>query len=335
MPDTLAMVPAKEGITLTSIQAVITDELAHFRAYFREEVRAHPGLLDTLLQYILRRKGKQVRPTLVLLTAKACGGVTETSYRAAALVELLHTATLIHDDVVDQAAKRRGAFSINALWGNKVSVLLGDYLLSRGLLLALRHNEYDQLHALSESVRRMSEGELLQAHKARRLDIDEPTYLEIISHKTASLLSACTMCGARSAGADNETIDNLEKVGEYLGLAFQIRDDLFDYTGSRIGKPVGIDLESRQLTLPLIHALSQAETAQKRKVLRIIRKSRRSREERRHVLSFVKETGGITYATQRMITYVTEAQQRLARLDPSPAREALNQLAAFVATRKK
>ena len=329
------MVPAKEGVTLKSIQAVVEDELKQFRHYFREEVRTQPGLLDKLLQYILRQKSKQIRPTIILLTAKACGKVTETSHRAAALVELLHTATLVHDDVVDEAARRRGVYSINALWGNKVSVLLGDYLLSRGLLLALQHNEYDQLHALSEAVRRMSKGELLQVHKARRLDIDEPTYMRIISHKTASLLSACTVCGARSAGANDETIARLREVGEYMGLAFQIRDDLFDYTDTKSGKPAGIDLETRQLTLPLIRALSLADTSQKRKVLVVVRRRRKTRKDRRYIRSFVQEAGGITYATHKMMDYVAHAQQNLTCLEPSPARDALIRLATFVATRKK
>ena len=236
---------------------------------------------------------------------------------------------------MDGATKRRGAFSINALWGNKGAVLLGDYLLSRGLLLALRHSEYDQLHALSEAVRKMSEGELLQIHKARRLDMDEPTYLKVISHKTASLFSACTMCGARSAGADDETITRLQDVGENLGLAFQIRDDLFDYTAQRIGKPVGIDLDTRQLTLPLIRALSVADAAERRRVLGIVRNSRKTKADRRYVLDFVHEADGITYATTRMESFVARAQQHLNRLEISPARDALIQLASFVATRKK
>ena len=321
--------------TLRAIQDVIGDELDEFRRYFREEVRSSSGLLDKVLQYILRQKGKQIRPTLVLLSARACGGITEKSYRAATLVELLHTATLVHDDVVDESETRRAVFSINALWGNKVAVLLGDFLLSRGLLLAVRHHDHEILHILTDAVRRMSEGELMQVDKARRLDIDEETYLRIISDKTASLLSACTACGARSTDADAEVVRHMQEVGEYLGLAFQIRDDLLDYAPGGIGKPVGRDLQKKQLTLPLIYALGAAENSRRRQILRIVRKGRKSREDRRRVLSFAQELGGIVYAEQRMEAYVEQARSLLRKLEPSPARDALETLAGYIVTRKK
>ncbi|MEM6335725.1 MAG: polyprenyl synthetase family protein, partial [Bacteroidota bacterium] len=248
----------RRSTRLSGIRQPVSGELAQFQDHFREQMATDVWLLDRVVQYVLKRKGKQVRPMLVLLTAKASGGVTQTAYEAASLVELLHTATLVHDDVVDEADRRRGQFSINAVWKNKVAVLLGDYLLSRGLLMALDANAYGLLHTVSDAVRRMSEGELLQLEKSRRLDIDEPTYYKIISGKTASLLSACTACGALSAGATDEQIQRMRQAGEELGLAFQIKDDLFDYGTDDIGKPVGNDLVEKKMTLPLIHALEQA-----------------------------------------------------------------------------
>ena len=321
--------------TLQAVQVVIKDELQEFRRYFREEVRTRQGLLDKVLQYVLKQKGKRIRPALVLLCAKVCGGVNEVSYRAAALVELLHTATLVHDDVVDEAETRRGVFSVNAIWGNKVAVLLGDYLLSRGLLLSLRYKDYEILHILSEAVRRMSEGELLQVAKTRRLDMDESTYLKIISNKTASLLAACTTCGARSAQADADSIRRMQEMGECLGLAFQIRDDLLDYTAGGIGKPVGRDLQKKQLTLPLIYALRTADAARRRQIMRIVRKGRKNREDRRRVLAFVEEGGGIAYATQQMTMYAQDARALLSSFEPSPARDALDLLADYIVARNK
>jgi len=232
--------------SLYEIQRVVDEELQAFEMRFRDAMRSEVGLLDKITQYILRQKGKRIRPTLVLLTAKACGQINETSYRAAALVELMHTATLVHDDVVDDAETRRGMFSINALWKNKISVLMGDFLLSQGLLLSLKNNEYQLLHILSDAVRRMSEGELLQIEKSRHLNIDEATYFRIISDKTASLISACTMSGAYSAGVSDELLEQMRSFGESLGLAFQIRDDLFDFGTKDVGKPIGIDLQEKR-----------------------------------------------------------------------------------------
>ncbi|MCY4159374.1 MAG: polyprenyl synthetase family protein, partial [Bacteroidetes bacterium] len=224
-------------------QSVVKGDLREFSRHFRDAVHVEHGLLNLVIRYFLRQKGKRIRPLLVLLTAKTCGGIRERSHRAAALVELLHTATLVHDDVVDESEKRRGAFSINALWGNKVAVLLGDYFLSRGLLLALDHEDHDILQVLSNAVKRMSEGELRQVQRSRRMEIDEDSYYKIISDKTASLISACTQCGALSANANQDRLQSMAEFGEQLGLAFQIRDDLFDFGTQEIGKPVGADIQ--------------------------------------------------------------------------------------------
>lgn len=321
--------------TLGTIRAPVEDDLAVFRRHFRDAMRSRVGLLDKVTQYVLRQKGKEIRPVLVLLSAQLCGGVTAKSYRAAALVELLHTATLVHDDVVDEAERRRGLFSINALWKNKIAVLLGDFLLSRGLLLALENGDHDLLHTVSDAVRRMSEGELLQIEKARRLDIDEETYFRIISDKTASLIAACTTCGAVSATDDEAEIEALREVGEKLGLAFQIRDDLFDFGDVDVGKPLGIDLQEKKMTLPLIVALREAEAGERKRVLKIVKQKRKSREDVRTVAAFVKDKGGLDYARARMIALATEAAEALAAFPPTPARDALLDLTAFVVARKR
>jgi octaprenyl-diphosphate synthase len=321
--------------TLAGIRAPVADDLGAFRAHFREAMRSRVGLLDKVTQYVLRQKGKELRPLLVLLSAQVAGGVTERSYRAAALVELLHTATLVHDDVVDEAERRRGMFSINALWKNKVAVLLGDFFLSRGLLLALEAEDYDLLHTVSDAVRRMSEGELLQIEKARRLDIDEATYFRIISDKTASLLAACTASGALSAGASDADVAALREAGEALGLAFQIRDDLFDYGAADVGKPLGLDLQERKLTLPLIAALDGADPADRRRIRALVRKRKKSRQDVEAVHAFVRQRGGLDYARDRMTALAGEAAERFAAFPPTPARDALLDVAAYVVARKK
>lgn len=319
--------------TLDGIRAPIADDLAAFRSTFREAMRSRVRLLDMVTQYLLRAKGKELRPILVLLSARAVGEAGDRSYRAAALVELLHTATLVHDDVVDEAETRRGAFSIRALWKNKVGVLLGDYLLSRGLLLALDGRDYDILHTVSDAVRRMSEGELLQIEKARRLDIDEATYYRIISDKTASLLAACTACGAQSATDDEAVIATMRAAGEALGLAFQIRDDLFDYGLDDVGKPLGNDLQERKMTLPLIVALEAAEPAERRRIRRLVRRRRKSDVAEIH--AFVTRMGGIETARQHMERHAEEAASLFASLPPTPARDALLDVAAYVVARKR
>jgi len=327
MPATAAP-PRPRG--LDALRAPIEDDLATFRRYFRDAMRSRVRMLDLVTQFTLRRKGKEIRPTLVLLTARLCGDVTERSYRAAALVELLHTATLVHDDVVDEAERRRGAFSINAVWKNKVAVLFGDFLLSRGLLLALDNGDYDLLQLVSDAVRRMSEGELLQIEKARRLDIDEPTYFRIIGDKTGSLIAACMACGAASAGADEAAVQQARAIGEKLGLAFQIRDDLFDYEAVDVGKPLGLDLQERKLTLPLIAALDRADPAERRRVMALVRK----RRDAPAVHRFVKAQGGLDYARQEMERLTDEVQEGLLAFPPSEARDALVGLAAYVVARR-
>ena len=322
--------------SLDAIRAPVQDELDEFRRYFRESMRSDHMLLDKITQYVLRQKGKRIRPVLVLLSAKVCGGhVTETSYRAAALVELLHTATLVHDDVVDDANERRGVFSINALWKNKIAVLLGDFLLSRGLLLSLDHNDYAILHALSDAVRRMSEGELLQIEKSRLLNIDEETYFQIIGDKTASLISACTKSGAISTSDDEAVVEQMHRFGEALGLAFQIRDDLFDFGVQDAGKPVGIDLQEKKLTLPLIVALREATRSERRRIMKIVRKDDKSRDDLRIVTRFVTEHGGIAYARDAMERHANAAMHHLADLPPSPARDALVGLTRFTIERDR
>lgn len=321
--------------SLDEVRAPVEADLKAFRRHFRDAMRSRVGLLDKVTQYLLRQKGKEIRPVLVLLSAQLCGGVTEKTYRAAALVELLHTATLVHDDVVDEAERRRGLFSINALWKNKVAVLFGDFLLSRGLLLALENGDYDLLHTVSDAVRRMSEGELLQIEKTRRLNIDEETYFRIISDKTASLIAACTTCGAVSATDDEADIEALREVGEKLGLAFQIRDDLFDFGDVDVGKPLGIDLQEKKLTLPLIVALREADDAERKRILRIVKQKKKSREDVRTVATFVKDKGGLDYARARMLALADEAAATLGQFPPTPARDALLDLTAFVVARKK
>ena len=321
---------------LREIQAPVADDLDVFRERFRDAMRSRVRLLDAVVRYLLKRKGKQIRPTLVLLSAELCGGITERSYRAAALVELLHTATLVHDDVIDEAETRRGVASINALWKNKVGVLLGDYLLSRGLLLALDDGDYDLLHVMSDAVRRMSEGELLQLETARRFDITEDRYFRIIADKTGSLIAACLAAGAASAGADPETVARAKAVGETVGLAFQIRDDLFDYDAdAAAGKPVGLDLQERKMTLPLILALERADEPTRKRIRRIVRKRKKSRAQTREVVRFVKASGGLAAARERMEALAAEAADALRQFPESEAREALVGLCAYVVARSR
>jgi len=325
----------QKPVTLKQIRQPVEADLKRFRETFRDSMRSRVRLLDTIVQYILRQKGKEIRPTLVLLSAQLAGGVTDRSYRAAALVELLHTATLVHDDVVDESDTRRGMASINALWKNKVGVLLGDYLLSRGLLLALDAGDADLLHVVSDAVRRMSEGELLQIEKARKLDITEESYFRIISDKTASLIAACMALGALSADAEPAAIERAKAVGESLGLAFQIRDDLFDYDGIDIGKPIGLDLQERKMTLPLIAALDAATSADRSRIRRLVRKRKKRAADIREIASFVEANGGLTYARNRMGTLAAEASEGLLTFPPSDARDALVDLCRYVVARKR
>lgn len=292
-------------------------------------------LLDTIMNFIIKRKGKQIRPTLVFLAAGVCGSIDDSTYRGAALIELLHTATLVHDDVVDDANYRRGFFSVNALWKNKVAVLVGDYLLSRGLLLSIDNNDFEFLRIISKAVREMSEGELLQMEKARRLDITEEVYFEIIRQKTATLLSACCAVGASSAKASESDIRMMADFGEKLGIAFQIKDDLFDYGTAEIGKPVGIDIKEKKMTLPLIYALNQAGWWEKKKIINIIKNNSDDPGKVAEVIAFVKSSGGLEYATKVMDKYFNAARDCIAPFADSAYKTSLYGLISYVIERSK
>jgi octaprenyl-diphosphate synthase len=323
-------------VDLHDIAAPIQPHLPEFARVFRDAIRSRVGLVDLVTKYILRQKGKKVRPILVFLSAEVCGGVNERSHRGATLVEILHTATLVHDDVVDNADTRRGLASINAVWKNKIAVLMGDYLLSRGLLLSLEHDDVDFLKITSTSVRRMSEGELHQIQRSRKLDMDEPAYLRIIGDKTASLLSTCCEIGATSASADPGHHRLLREYGEQVGLAFQIRDDILDYTGRKsiTGKPTGLDLSEKKLTLPLVHALAQAPAGERKEILGMIRAGGK-KVNVRQIVAFVERYGGIDYAMNRAREYARSAQQILESFPDSPSRRSLHAFANFVIDREK
>jgi octaprenyl-diphosphate synthase len=321
-------------MNLRQIKAPIQEELKIFHDVFKTTMRSKVGLVDTVARYIVRQKGKKIRPILVLLSGKLCGGPTPETYRAAALVEILHSATLIHDDVVDGADTRRGLASINAIWKNKIAVLMGDYLLSRGLLLSLEKDDFYFLKILSDAVRRMSEGEILQIEKSRRLDINEDTYLKIISDKTASLLATCCELGAASATEDKKQWERMKTYGENVGMAFQIRDDLLDYLGRRniIGKPTGLDAKDKKLTLPLIHSLENSPRRDKSEILQIIR-NKASRDGTARILEFVKTYGGIDYATEKAERYSTLAREQLQHFPDSPSKDSLLKFVDFVTER--
>ena len=292
-------------------------------------------LLDKIMTYIVKRKGKQMRPMFVFLSCGATGKISESTYRGAALIELLHTATLVHDDVVDDANYRRGFFSINALWKNKIAVLVGDYLLSRGLLLSVENGDHELLKIVSNAVREMSEGELLQMEKARRLDIDEQIYYDIIRQKTASLIASCCAVGACSSGADAETIEKMRLFGEKVGMAFQIKDDLFDYGSEEIGKPLGIDIKEKKMTLPLIYALRNAGLVDKQKVIFKIKNQSHKTKKVREVIAFVRESGGIQYANEVMEKFYKEALEILETFGDSTFRNSLKDLVDFTIQRDK
>ncbi|MCU0454042.1 MAG: polyprenyl synthetase family protein [Bacteroidetes bacterium] len=320
--------------SIDALRAPVNEELRRFERTFRDSLSSKVGLLDIVTRYVLRQKGKRVRPLLVFLAAKSCGAVTDRTYRGAALVETLHTATLVHDDVVDDADTRRGLASINAVWKNKVAVLFGDYLLAKGLLLALDHNDYDFLHCTSTSVRRMSEGELLQTQKSRQLDITEQTYLQIIGDKTASLLSTCTEVGARSATEDPVWHGRFKAFGEQVGLAFQIRDDILDYRGRRsiIGKPTGADIKEKKITLPLIQALKTGPRSDGAKALRMVRRGA-SAKDIAWIIDFVEAHGGIDYAESRAAHFANQARASIYDLPDSDAKASLLQFVEFVQRR--
>jgi octaprenyl-diphosphate synthase len=307
-----------------------------FEAYFRRTMRSEIPLLNIILNYILRRKGKQMRPLLVFLTAKLNGEIAESTYIAATCIELLHTASLVHDDVVDDAHERRGSLSINALWNSKIAVLLGDYLLSTGMHICVEKSRYDMLEIISEAVKSMSEGELLQLQKARKLNIKEEDYYKIIVSKTAALLSACTACGARSVSEDAETIQQMKEFGENIGLAFQIRDDILDYEGTGLtGKTVGNDIKEKKITLPLIHALENAANSKKRHILNIVKSRKKTRSDIAEVISFVSEYGGIEYAEVKMNQYRDKALAILDSYPESEVKESLRDFVRYTTSRKK
>lgn len=320
--------------SLSQIKLPIEQELKIFERKFREAMRSRVPLLDRITYYIIQRKGKQMRPMFVLLTAKMHGDVTDKSYAAASLVELLHTATLVHDDVVDDAYMRRGFFSINALWKNKIAVLVGDYLLARGLLLSLDNGYFDLLKIFSAAVKEMSEGELLQIEKARRLDIREEVYFEIIRQKTASLIASACASGAASVINDTEQIERMRLFGEKIGMAFQIKDDLFDYGEADIGKPRGIDIKERKMTLPLIYALNKASASEKRWIINVFKNHSKEQKKVKEVLEYVKLSGGIEYSAGRMHAYRQEAFAILHSCPDNPARQSLEQLVQFTIERE-
>lgn len=321
---------------LDEIKKPVEVDLDKFEPYFKNSMSSKVPLLDVITNYIYRRKGKQLRPLLVFLSAGINGGVRESTYVAAGMIELLHTATLIHDDVVDEAYERRGFFSINALWRSKIAVLVGDYLLSKGLLLAIEKNEIELLRIMSKAVKDMSEGELLQIERSRKMDINESTYFEIIEKKTASLLASCSANGACSAGASPEMIERMRNFGLYLGIAFQIKDDLFDYQPKGvIGKPTGNDIKEKKLTLPLIHSLSKVSKSEQSDILKLVRSSKKNPKAVEKVVAFVKQNGGLEYTAIKMQEFKNKALEQLALYPESEYRNSLEMLTEYIVERSK
>ena len=321
------------AIRLNDIKAPIIREMEDFEQKFRASMKTRVLLLDKIMSYIVKRKGKQMRPMFVFLTAGTCGGIRESTFRGASLIELLHTATLVHDDVVDEANYRRGFFSVNALWKNKVAVLVGDFLLSRGLILSVENGDFDLLKIVTYAVKEMSEGELLQMEKSRKLDITEDIYFDIIRQKTASLIASCCAVGASSSGTDQATVEKMRKFGEKIGMAFQIKDDLFDYGEMEIGKPVGIDIREKKMTLPLIYALSKSGWMEKRRIIGIIKNESSNTKKVKEVIQYVKRSGGIEYAMQNMTKFHEEALDLLRDLPESTYKKSLIDLVQFTIDR--
>ncbi|PHK29933.1 polyprenyl synthetase [Nostoc linckia z16] len=318
------------------IKQPIVSEMELFEKKFREAMSSKVALLNRITYYIVNRKGKQMRPMFVFLTAKmVSGGLTnERTYRGASVIELIHTATLVHDDVVDDSNRRRGFFSINALWKNKIAVLVGDYLLSKGLLLSIDHGDFDLLRIISVAVREMSEGELLQIEKARRLDITEDVYYEIIRQKTATLIAACCSLGACSVDPEGDHAERMRKFGELIGMAFQIKDDLFDYTEDAIGKPTGIDIKEQKMTLPLIHVLNTATKEEKRWLINSVKNYNKDKKRVKEVIAFVKQKNGLGYAEQKMLQFRDEALALIEGYPASPYKESLVLMVNYVTERK-
>jgi octaprenyl-diphosphate synthase len=320
-------------LRLDDIKIPIAREMEEFEQKFRASMKTRVLLLDKIMGYIVKRKGKQMRPMFVFLSAGVSGTINDSTYRGASLIELLHTATLVHDDVVDEANYRRGFFSVNALWKNKIAVLVGDFLLSRGMILSLENKDFNLLSIVTEAVREMSEGELLQMEKSRRLDINEAIYYDIIRQKTASLIASCCAVGASSSGASDDVVKKMHRFGENIGMAFQIKDDLFDYGEEEIGKPLGIDIKEKKMTLPLIHALSKADWLTKRRIIGIVKNDGDKPKKVKEVIAFVKKSGGIDYAQQVMDRYHQDALVLLKDFPDSTYKTSLIQLVQFTIDR--
>jgi octaprenyl-diphosphate synthase len=322
-------------LSINEIKKPIAADIDAFEERFKSSMQSSVPLLDRITHYIVKRKGKQIRPMFVFFSASICGGINESTHRGAALVELLHTATLVHDDVVDNSYQRRGFFSINALWKNKIAVLVGDYLLSKGLLLSIENNDFELLRIVSEAVRQMSEGELLQIEKVRRMDIGETVYYEVIRQKTASLIASCCACGAASAGADKETIEKMRLFGEKIGIAFQIKDDMFDFGTDDVGKPLGIDIKEKKVTLPLIYSLNNCDNTTKKRMINLVKNHNDEAEKIKQIISFVKSSGGLEYAETQMKKYQEEAFEILNTFPEGDSRRGLEQLVRFTTERNK
>jgi octaprenyl-diphosphate synthase len=322
-------------LSIDEIKRPIAAEIDVFEQKFKKSMHSTVPLLDRITHYIVKRKGKQIRPMFVFLSASLCGGINESTHRGAALVELLHTATLVHDDVVDNSYQRRGFFSINALWKNKIAVLVGDFLLSKGLLLSIENNDFNLLKIVSEAVRQMSEGELLQIEKVRRMDIDEPVYYDVIRQKTASLIASCCACGAASSGADDATVEKMRLFGEKIGIAFQIKDDMFDFGTDDVGKPLGIDIKEKKITLPLIYALANTTSAEKKRIINLVKNHNDDAVKIAEIIGFVKDTGGLQYAESQMKIYQDEAFKILYTFPDGESRRSLEQLVRYTTERNK
>jgi octaprenyl-diphosphate synthase len=323
------------GASIDHIKLPINKELEAFEKTFSSSMKTNVPLLNTIMTYIVKRKGKQIRPMFVLFCSKLHGEINERTYRGASLIELLHTATLVHDDVVDGSDMRRGFFSINALWKNKIAVLVGDFLLAKGLLLSIDNDDFDMLKIVSESVKKMSEGELLQLEKARRLDITEEVYYDIITKKTASLIASCCALGAAAAHGSKEVIEQMRQFGEYTGIAFQIKDDLFDYGDNNVGKPTGLDIKEKKMTLPLIYALNNSSKKEKQHIITLIKNKSDKKKSVHEVINFVISKGGFEYAQKCMKVYQQKASEILLTMPDNASRQSLLELLDFVIERRK
>jgi len=323
-------------LRLEDIKVPIAREMEEFEQKFRASMKTRVLLLDKIMGYIVKRKGKQMRPMFVFLSAGVSGKINDSTFRGASLIELLHTATLVHDDVVDEANYRRGFFSVNALWKNKIAVLVGDFLLTRGLILSLDHKDFNLLAIVTEAVREMIEGELLQMEKSRRLDIDESIYYNVIRQKTASLIASCCAVGAASSGASEEMVKKMHDFGENIGMAFQIKDDLFDYgAGKNIGKPTGIDIKERKMTLPLIYTLNHTDNNTRRDIINIVKNHNEDSKKVKEVIDLVNKGGGIEYAVQKMNEYASKAIETLNHFPDNEAKNALKFLVNYTVEREK